>query len=160
MKPLAIVLIIVCLAAFAGLGWLYFNSQFTVSFVSCVAADAADQADSFAALKKQLESGSFTGTRFTDAIPEDAGKHQFYTYTLRMNNRTPLPAEVVEIQITPMNGDVLQAGSLDEADVPSGESLDLTAVILTDKATQSIREAYVTWYFWGVPFSARVTCGR
>ena len=47
MKPLAIILIILVLAALVGVGYLYFTSNLTVTFSSVVATDPVDQAEAF-----------------------------------------------------------------------------------------------------------------
>ena len=43
MKPLAIILVILVLAALVGVGYLYFTSNLTVSFSSVVATDPVNQ---------------------------------------------------------------------------------------------------------------------
>ena len=160
MKPLAIFLLVLCLVALAGVGWLYLNSEFDVTFSSCVAVDAADAGAQFSSLKSDLEQDCFAGTRFSDALPGDADQYQFLTYTLHLQNRTALPAQAVEVQITPRAEDVLQLNASDEVSLLSGASRDLTVTILTAKSSQNIREATITYYFWGLPFSVRITCAR
>ena len=54
MKPLAILLVVLVLAALAGVGWFYFNSTLSVSFSSCTAVDPVTQADVFARLKESV----------------------------------------------------------------------------------------------------------
>ena len=157
MKPAAILLMVLCLAALAGVGWLYFSADLTVEEVSCVAYAAQDQPAVFQALKDQLASGSFTGTPFDASglsAPED---YQFLEYTLRLRNDTFLKAEVIEIQVTPMTGDILQLSDPDAHDLPARSGGAFTAAILTSREMHSIRELTLTYYLWGLPFSARVT---
>ena len=88
---------VLCLAALAGVGWLYFSADLTVEEVSCVAYAAQDQPAVFQALKDQLASGSFTGTPFDASglgAPED---YQFLEYTLRLRNDTFLKAEGIGV---------------------------------------------------------------
>ena len=43
MKPFAIILIILVLAAVVGIGWLYFSANLTVTFDTCIATDGVTQ---------------------------------------------------------------------------------------------------------------------
>ena len=160
MKPFAIILIILVLAAVGGLGYLYLTSNLDVRFVSCVATDAVSQAEYFDTLRSRLDSSSFIGTRFSETTLGTADQYQFLTYTVRLNNHSFLKADVIEIRITPMQGDVLQVGDEYVHDLPSGQQADLSAMILTTREMHSVREATVSYYFWGIPFTAKLTLGR
>ena len=59
-----------------------------------------------------------------------------------------------------MTGDVLVIGDTAEHKLPAQDSADLSATILTSRSMHSVREATVTWYVWGLPFSARLTLGK
>ena len=160
MKAVGIVLIVLVLAAAVGLGFLYFNARITVSFVECVATDAVDQAAFFEQLKAQVENETFIGTRFSRTpltTPEDC---LFYTYTVRVDNRSFLRAEMVEIQMTPMGGDLLQIGDTTVCNAEAGKATELSATILTTKEMHNVREGTVTYYLWGLPFSTTITLGK
>jgi hypothetical protein len=157
MKPFAIILIILVLAAVVGIGWLYFNANLTVVFDSCIATDGVSQAEYFDQLKKQVSGGTFIGTLYGGKDLLTADQYQFLTYTLHFNNHSFLKAEVIEIRITPMQGDVIQIGEEYVHDLPAGQQMDLTATIMTARNMHAVREATVTWYFWGLPFSLRTT---
>ena len=160
MKPLAIVLVILVLAALVGVGYLYFTSNLSVSFSSVVATDPVNQTEAFAQIKTAVENETFIGTRFSAEQlggPED---YLFYTWTVHLDNRSFLPADTVEIQITPMTGDVLLLGDTEEHSLDSRRTADVTATVLTSRGMHSVREATVTWYVWGLPFSVRITLGK
>ena len=160
MKPFAIVLIILVLAAVAGVGWLYLNANLTVSFESCIATDGVTQADFFDRVKKQVANGSFIGTLYGDQDLQAADQYQFLTYTVSLDNHAFLKAETTEIRITPMQGDVLMLGDEQEHSVPAGKKSTLSATILTSRDNHSVREGTVSWYFWGIPFSSKLTLGQ
>jgi hypothetical protein len=160
MKAAAVILIVLVLAAVGGLGYLYLTSSLDVSFVSCIATEAASQPDFWKDLTFSLESGTFVGTRYTSDQPGPAESCQFLSYTVHVSNRTRLPAEVIEVRITPMQGDILQLGDLEERRLPSGRETDLNVTILTARDMHSVREATVSYYFWGIPFTAKITLGR
>ena len=160
MKAFAIFLIVLVLAAVIGVGWLYLNARIDIRFDSYIANDGYTQAEVFNNVKTKLKNDTFIGTRFTNEELGTADQYQFLTYTIHVNNHSFLKAEVIEIRITPMQGDVLQIGEETPHDLPSGRQADLSATILSDRNMHSVREATVTWYFWGLPFSEKLTLGR
>ena len=160
MKPLGIILILLVLAAIVGVGYLYLNASLDIRFEACIATDGVTQVDFFNTLKSKVASSAFVGTRFTNSGLAAADKYQFLTYTVHLDNHTFLKAEVIEIRITPMQGDVLQIGEESVHDLPSGQQMDLSATILTDRTMHSVREATVSYYFWGIPFTTKITLGK
>ena len=160
MKPLGIILIILVLAAVVGLGYLYLNANLDIRYEACIATDGITQADYFSTLKSKVDASTFVGTRFTNSGLGTADQYQFLTYTVRLDNHSFLKAEVIEIRLTPMQGDVLQIGEETAYDLPSGQQMDLSATILTDRSMHAVREATVSYYFWGIPFTTKLTVGR
>ena len=160
MKALGIILIVLVLVAMGGLGYLYMNARITVEFVECVATDAVDQAVYFEQLKEQVEKDTFIGTRFSRSpltTPEDC---LFYTYTVSIDNRSFLRAEMVEFQVTPMGSDLLQIGDTTTCNAETGRTTELSATILTTKDMHNVREGTITYYLWGLPFSTTITLGK
>jgi len=160
MKAAAIIVVVLCLAGVFGLGYLYLNANVTITFQECIATDAVPQAEYFETLRRQIAEKAFVGTLFASSFPESPETCQFYTFTLRVQNRSFLPVDVIEMQITPMGEDVLQIGDTERRSLASGRSLDLSATILTSKQMHNVREVTVTYYIWGLPFSYRLTTGR
>ena len=160
MKPLAIILVLLVIAALVGVGYLYFTGNVEVTFSEVIATDPLTQSEYFNTLKSSLEKGTFVGTRYDSAPLGEADGYLFYTWTVHLENKSLLPADTVEIQVTPMTGDVLVIGDTAEHKLPAQDSADLSATILTSRSMHSVREATVTWYVWGLPFSARLTLGK
>ena len=160
MKPLAIILIILVLAALVGVGYLYFTSNLTVTFSSVVATDPVDQAEAFDQVRTSVENETFIGTKYSAEQLAGPENYLFYTWTVHMDNKTFLPATVMEVQITPMSGDVLVIGDPAEHTLEARSETDLTVTMLTSREKHSVREAIVTWYIWGLPFSSRITLGK
>lgn len=158
MKYIAILSVLVLIVALVGVGYMYMTANITVDTVSVVAMEAANQPVHFAELRQQLRLGAVTGTPFVQAQElADAENYQFLTYTVRLKNGTAVTADMVELQVTPMAGDILQIGSYHDVKLPSGQTVDATATILTDRNMHSIREVTITYYIWGVPFSMKTT---
>ena len=160
MKPLGIILIILVLVAVVGVGYLYFNAKLDIAFKECIATDGITQIDFFNSLKSKVESSTFVGTRYTTEDLAAADQYQFLTYTIHLDNRSFLNAEVIEIRITPMQGDVLRIGDETVYDLAPGKQTDLSVTILTGRSMHSVREATVSYYFWGIPVTPKLTLGK
>lgn len=160
MKTAAIILIILCIAALVCVGFLCLCSDIEVVGVGCLATDPLDVPDYFQMMTSQDSSGALPGTRFTDAPLPDAAQCKFLTYTVRLKNNSFLKAESVEVQVTPMSGDLIQLGDTSVHDLKARSTGDIQAVILTGKENHNIRELTVTYYIWGIPFTVRTTSGQ
>lgn len=158
MKYFAILTVLILIVTLVGVGYMYMTANIFVDAVGVVATEAATQPVQFAELRQQLRLGAVTGTPFVQAQELlDAENYQFLTYTVRLKNDTAVTADMVELQVTPMAGDILQIGSYHDVKLPAGQTADATATILTDRNMHSIREVTVTYYIWGVPFSMKTT---
>lgn len=160
MKTIAIFLIVLCIVALAGVGFLCLSSDVEVIGVGCLATDPLDVPDYYQIMISQDQSGSLLATRFTDAPLPDAVHSKFLTYTVRLKNNGFLKVEAVEVQITPMSGDLIQLGDTVKHDLNARSTGDIEAIILTEKESHNIRELTVTYYIWGIPFSVRTTSGQ
>ena len=158
MKYFAIITVLILIATLVGVGYLYMNANVFVEAVGVIATDAVSQDELYEDLRDQLRLGAVAGTPYIAATelsgPEN---YQFLTYTIRLRNNTSVPADMVELQVTPMAGDVLQIGSFEDVKLPAGRSVDATATILTDVNMHPIREVTITYYIWGVPFTMKTT---
>ena len=76
---------------------------------------------------------------------------------MKLRNDTFVRAETVQIQIAPMNGDVLQTAENAPGQIPARGTGEVRATILTRKNMHNVREIMVTYYLWGMPFSLRTT---
>ncbi|MBQ3157667.1 MAG: hypothetical protein IJB81_12280 [Clostridia bacterium] len=158
MKYFAIISVLVLIVTLVGVGYLYMTANIFVEAVGVVAADAPSQIILFQQLKEQVRLGAVVGTPYVPAQElGDAENYQFYTYTVRLKNNCTVPADMVELQVTPMAGDILQIGSSADVKLPASQTTDVTATILTDVNMHAIREVTVTYYIWGVPFTMKTT---
>lgn len=158
MKYFAIFTVLVLIATLVGVGYQYMNANIYVEAVGMVSAAAADQPELFAQVSDQLRLDAVVGTSFvTTQELSDAENYQFFTYTVRLRNDSAVTADMVELQVTPMAGDVLQIGAVGETKLPAGQTADITATILTDIHMHPIREVTITYYIWGVPYTMKTT---
>lgn len=160
MKHLAIILVLALLAGVVAVGWVYLNARVTIEAVGVIATEAASQQSLFDSLQSQQAEGALVGTAFTTEPLGEASDYQFYSYTVRLKNNCFLPADMVELTVTPMSGDVLQMGDPTPKVLQARTTGDITATILTKVGMHATRELNVTWYMWGIPFSIKTAYGK
>ena len=160
MKYAAIFMVLVLIASLVGVGYLYLTANVTVQAVGVTAVEASTQPALFEELARQVENRQVLGTAFSSVPLGSVENYQFYTYTVRLRNNSFVTADMVEVQVTPMEGDVLQIGNDTARALPARSTGDITATILTDVNMHSVRELIVTYYMWGVPFSLKTAYGH
>ena len=161
MKAAAILSVILLIACLLGIGVLYMTAGMTVESVNVIAVEAATQPDLFNQLRRQVETSSVLGTPYTTQTWLDAPEnYQFYTYTIRLRNDCYVTADMIEVQVTPMDGDVLQIGDYSVKQLAARATGDLQATILTTINMHPVRELNVTYYVWGMPFTLKTTYGQ
>ena len=111
-------------------------------------------------LKTQLSEGTFTGLRLSADTEFSPAESLLYTWTVRIANRTRIPAKAAEIRIIPLSGDVIQLPWQSEMIIQPGKDGMIEVTVLTGAGMHHVREAIVSWYFWGMPFSQRITIGQ
>ena len=108
MKYAAIFMVLVLIASLVGVGYLYLTANVTVQAVGVTAVEASTQPALFEELARQVENRQVLGTASSSVPLGSVENYQFYTYTVRLRNNSFVTADMVEVQVTPMEGDVLQ----------------------------------------------------
>ncbi len=158
MRTAAIVLIVLTLIVGGALGYALFNTDLKVMGKSLEVLPAGERAAQFDALRAAVERQSLMGTVLKTDFTGPAENYSYYIYTLRLENRCLVPAEMVEMQISPMAGDVLFYGdTAGEIIIPPGENRDVWCVLLTEGTPHPVRDIYVTYYLWGHPQEVKYT---
>ena len=160
MKAVGIFLIVLCIAALGGVVYYYASSSLTVTYVDCVATDPMSQPELMEMLKTQLSEGTFTGLRLSADTEFSPAESLLYTWTVRIANRTRIPAKAAEIRIIPLSGDVIQLPWQSEMIIQPGKDGMIEVTVLTGAGMHHVREAIVSWYFWGIPFTTKLTLGK
>ena len=160
MKAAGIILIIICIAALAGVVYYYASSSLTVTYVDCVATDPMTQPELMELLQEQLETDTFAGMKLAADTSFSPAESLLYTWTVRISNRTRIPAKAAEIRIIPLSGDILQLPVSEETVIQPGKDAQITVTVLTGAKMHHVRDALVSWYLWGMPFSERITIGQ
>ena len=151
MKAIAILMVIALVVAVCGVGYLYMTANVSVVAVGMTATEATVQQATFDKLKTDLAQNSLIGTSFqNDTELGEAQAYQFYTYTVRLRNFSMLTCDMVELQVTPREGDVLQMGNEQSKALSAGATGDIST---------TVRELIITYYVWGIPFTVKTTYG-
>lgn len=164
MKYFAILSALILLLTLVGVGYLYMTTNIYVEAAGVITTEASNQPALFASLRDQARLGAVVGASFGGQTElGEAEDYQFCVYTVRLRNGCRVQAESVEVQISPMSGDVLQFAENDYLPVPTlvsvpvGGTADASAVLLTTRGNHTIREVTVTYYMWGIPFTLKTT---
>ena len=158
MKTAAIILLVLALVAGGCLGYALFNTNLHVVGKSLEVLPASQRAAEFDALKTAVQRQSLLGTVLKTGEIGAAEDYSYYIYTLRLENKCLIPAEMVEMQIAPIQNDVLfYCDSGGETVIPAGETRDVWCVLLTEGTPHPVRDIYITYYLWGHPQEVKHT---
>ena len=160
MKKLAIFLILTVLVVAGLILYGLFQSRLQVIGKS-LTFRSADQdqewAQRFEAQKADMAINALQGTPIKNGPLGDAGNYVYREYTLMVKNPGLVDAEMVEIQIAPVAGDVLYWGESGKVDIKAGETRNIKCYLLTEGNTHNVRNFYLTYYLWGNPQEVKFT---
>ena len=157
MKTLAIILTVLVLLVSGVLGYALFNTALVVEGQGLQVISAADMPEEFNALRQAVGSNTVSGALFRNQEIVNAGDYNFYVYTLRLKNNCLVPACMTEVQLSPLQMDVLCYDEDVRVDIAPGESRDVWCVLLTEGTPTAVRELTVTYYLWGNPQTVKYT---
>ena len=157
MKAAAIGLIAAVLIVGGVLGYALFNANLQVVAKGMQSLPAGERAAEFEALRVSARQGSLLGTLLKSGEMGPAPNYSFYVYSLRLQNNGLVPAEMVEMQVSPAPQDVLFYGTEEEIVIPPGETRDVWCVLLTEGSPTPVRDLYITYYLWGHPQEVKFT---
>lgn len=162
-------IILLCLAlAFAGLiAYELVSISLSVTFDTARMIPCAEQQAQYDRWAALLEADAVQGTVFDEKALKPADSMGFLVYTLHIKNTGLLPAEMVEVQVSPAKGDVLAVtGDVSMGkdinlgrDIAPGREETLQLLLLTDKENHAVRTLIITYYIWGHPFTVKKTYG-
>ena len=157
MKKAAILLFLLLLCASAAVGWGLLHTSLQVIGKGVQVTPAWQRAEEFETLRKAVREQSLLGTTLRSGELGDSGEYEFYIYTLRLRNPGLVRAEMVEMQISPLDCDVLFYGDTEELQIAPFETRDIRCVLLTQGSAHPVRDLHVTYYLWGHPYEVKYT---
>lgn len=160
MKYFAIISVLVLLASLVLVGTQFMTSNIYIEAAGVTTLPAKDQEALFASLRDQLRLDAVVGTPFVSTRElGEAEDYQFCLYTVRIRNNCRIPAELAELRLAPVAGDVMLFTQNDYlpvptmATVPPGGTAEVAVVLLTSHGNHTVRDATVSCYMWGKPFT-------
>jgi len=125
--------------------------------VTTTVIPAEQEAAAFDAIRAQLDDGLFGGRLFAQEAPAQVEGYSFVTYTVRLKNRGFFPAEWISLDVTPLEGDVLQLENGGANVLLSGTQGDMNVTLLTSlNPAQQARMITVECYVFGRKQTVRV----
>ena len=157
MRFLAVLLVFALLLSGCGVVWLYLDATVTVEATGAAVVEASAQPALFQQLQQQMRNKAVIGTTFRQTDLDNADDYQFTVYTVRLKNNCFITADMVEVQVSPMEGDILQVGQSAALALSARSTGDIQTTVLSTIGTHTIRELTVTYYMWGLPFTVKTT---
>ena len=154
---LAIIMLAVTVAAAGGM--LYGLKMMTPQVVSMTATTTAatQEAATYDAVRAQIDDGLFGGKVFIQEGMPEAEACSFVTYTVRLENKGFFPAEWISLDVTPLEGDILQLENASANVLLSGTQGDVHVTMLTTlEPAQRERMITMECYVFGRKKTVRV----
>ena len=137
-------------------GYLFLTAEVQVIDISAQGIPAGNDPTAFEMLKASIDQQTFYGTLYQKPLEwKDASEYVYLTYTLRIRNNCLVPIDMIEVQVVPQAGDILQIADLQVKSLDLKSEGDLKVQILAPKDTHPVRELIVTYYLWGVSGSIK-----
>ena len=126
---------------------------------------AAQQPQQYQRWMDALVNDSLQGTVYDAKVQSGIDDHAFLVYEISLHNPGLLPADMVEVQLLPLKGDVLsvsgQVSMGQDINTPvllaPGGKTTLQHILLTRETSNRSREFIITYYIWGNPFQVKQT---
>lgn len=159
MKYVAIILIVLVLAAGGVAVYALLNTSLAVEGQGFQSISASDRSAEFMTLQSVMDRNALQGVVYREAALDDPGAYSYYIYTLRLHNKCLVPAEMVELQVSPAQKDVLMYTENGEITIAAGATRDVWCAVVTEGAPVAVRDITITYYLCGNPYSVRFTHG-
>lgn len=157
MKYVAVILMILVLVAGGVVVYALLNTSMAVEGQGFQAINAADRAAEFMTLQSVMDRNALQGVVYREASFDDPNGYSYYVYTLRLHNKCLVPAEMVELQVSPAPSDILMYGDTGEIAIAAGATRDVWCAVVTSGTPAAARDIIITYYLCGNPYSVRFT---
>lgn len=156
MRALNIFLTIVFVILLAFVGLFFWGGTLDVQ-TNVMTAPAADHPDAFASIQSIL-SANAAPVRWCGDVPASADGVTLVDMTLTLTNNGFLPAEWLDVEIAPANGDIaVYSLSGETADVPARSAGQLNLKLITRADSNTQRTVTVSYYVYGMKRTVEVT---
>ena len=159
MRVLTWILIAVTVIALGLFGYGYYGLTVHTGEMTAVVTPAVHATEQFEALRADMDNDSLTGRVYRKEALGNPEDYVFVTYSLRVKNVGFIPAEWIELVISPGDGDILEVpasgaqvlGAMNEGDLK-------TVVLQKGDGSDNARSAQVRYYAFGRAYA--VSAGK
>lgn len=149
MNKLAKALTGITLVVAAFVIYLTVGGNLKVSLISSSSIPASERSEAFNNVRSAARGGNAGIEVYVDDLDGGIDEYEFVTLTYEVTNYGLLPAEWVELTVTPLSGDVLQVESYYD-DLTGLRKKQITTSVLTKRREgDSAREAQLQYYVFG-----------
>ena len=156
MRFIAWFLVAVVLIVGGLLGYCLYAAELGLEARGVQVVPAAQMAETFETLRRQVQDGGLLGTAFSEDPLGEMGDYAFHIYTVQVTNRGFLPADWIQLSVSPISGDALQMDPETANMLPALQSGALQATVLSQAAQAAPRDLRVTYFVFGRPYSITV----
>lgn len=157
MRVFTWILVVVTAIALGLFGYGYYGLTVHTGELTAVVTPAVNAVEQFEALRADMDNDSLTGRVYRKEALGNPEEYVFVTYTLRVKNVGFIPAEWIELVITPGNGDLLEVPTSGAQVLGAGREGDLKTVVLQKgDGSDSSRSAQVRYYAFGRAYAVGV----
>ena len=160
MKKLTVLLFAVSAVLAALILWQWTHLELAVAARSVRTVPAKDLMSNYDAVSRAVRGKSLRGVIYHGEALKDADACAFQFFTLQLENRGLLPAEMTELQLTPFAEDVCAYLPAKEVIIPPGGRRDVMITLLTGRTAPAVRDVTITYYLWGHLYRQRVSVNR
>ena len=159
MRVFTWILIAVTVIALGIFGYGYYGLTVQTGEMTAVVTPASNAVEQFEALRLSMDNDSLTGRVYKKEALGNPEDYVFVTYTLRVKNIGFIPAEWIELVISPEGGDLLEVPTNGAQVLGAMREGDLKTVILQKGDGSDVaRSAQVRYYAFGRPYA--VSAGK
>lgn len=167
MRAVALVLVVCVLAAGGVVVYAAVNTTLAYEVRQVQVVPASERPDEYVRWQTALLREAAQGTAFGGDFTGTAQDYTFFIYTVDVKNRGLIGARMAELQVGPVEGDVLAispAASMhrnvnEPVDIPAGATRAIQCILLTRAGGNAVRDLYLTYYIWGTAHTIRLTYG-
>ena len=160
MKKLTILTLVLSLGVACLILWQWTHTELAVAARTVRTVPAAEMKSNYEAVSRAVRNGSLQGIVYHGDALRDAESCSFQFFTLTLENRGFLPAEMTELQLTPFQQDICAYLAREEVIIPPGGKKDVLLTLLTAGPSPALRDVTVTYYLWGHLVRQKVTLNR
>ena len=160
MKRLTVLFLALSLVLSGVMLWQWTHVELSVAARSVRTVPAQEMKSNYEAVRQAVTNGSLQGVVYHAEALREAEACSFQFFTLSLENRGLLPAEMTELQLTPFSQDICAYLSRQEVIIPPGGKKDVVLTLLTAGASPTVRDVTVTYYLWGHLYRQKLTLNR